>query len=72
MLLVAYPDQPDQPTEFEFKYWVGAYNGGFWERIGNLDFGGRNGELYVLAFVALILFGIYTLITICYFLNKCR
>ena len=37
-----------------------------------MDFGGRNGELYVLAFVAVLLFGIYTLITVCYCLNKCR
>jgi len=40
MLVVAYPDQPDMPTEFEFQYWVGAYEGGFWERIANFDFSG--------------------------------
>ena len=65
MLLVAYPDQPDMPTHFEFQYWVGAYEGSFWERIANFDFSGADGESILLAFIGMIVGGICFLCLVC-------
>ena len=71
MLVVAYPDQPGMPTEFEFQYWVGPYDGGFWERIGSLDFEGKDGEGVLVAFIGMIILAICVLCCLCYIVRKC-
>jgi hypothetical protein len=70
LVIVAYPDQPDMPTEFEYQYWIGPYDGSFWDRMANLDFSGKDGELYLLAFLGLILGSICVLCCCCYCIRK--